>query len=84
MGTRLGAVLSLPPLDGGGRVAAVNNASARWNVDTASYDEQILTALHEVEDQLGVAASRCRSVRAGARHRVGRSRNAALGLALSK
>ena len=48
----VGALLSLPILDGGRREAGVQNANAELDMALASYREQILVAFKEVEDQL--------------------------------
>ncbi len=48
----IGALLSLPLLDGGRREAGVQGASAQLDGALASYREQVLVAFREVEDQL--------------------------------
>ena len=48
----IGALLSLPILDGGRREAGVQNASGQLDEVLASYRGQVLTAFQEVEDQL--------------------------------
>jgi multidrug efflux system outer membrane protein len=48
----VGALLSLPVFDGGRRTAGIENANAEMDAALASYREQILTALRDVEDQL--------------------------------
>ncbi len=48
----IGALLSLPILDGGRREAGVQGASAQLDGALASYREQVLVAFREVEDQL--------------------------------
>ncbi len=48
----VGALFSLPLLDGGRRQAGVQNASAELDVALASYREQVLVAFRDVEDQL--------------------------------
>ncbi|MGJ7493738.1 efflux transporter outer membrane subunit [Variovorax sp. RT4R15] len=48
----VGALLSLPLLDGGRREAGVQGASAQLDGALASYREQVLVAFREVEDQL--------------------------------
>jgi len=48
----VGALLSLPLLDGGKRQAGVENANAELSQALASYREQVLVAFREVEDQL--------------------------------
>ena len=48
----VGALLSLPLFDGGRREAAQANAQGELDAALASYREQVLTALKEVEDEL--------------------------------
>lgn len=48
----IGALLSLPLLDGGRREAGVQSASAQLDEVLAGYRGQVLTAFQEVEDQL--------------------------------
>lgn len=48
----VGALLSLPVLDGGRREAGVASAKAQLDGAAAVYRGQVLTALQEVEDQL--------------------------------
>lgn len=48
----IGALLSLPLLDGGRREAGVLAASAQFDGAVAQYRGQVLSALQEVEDQL--------------------------------
>jgi multidrug efflux system outer membrane protein len=48
----IGALASLPILDGGRREAGVKGASAQLDGALASYREQVLVAFREVEDQL--------------------------------
>jgi multidrug efflux system outer membrane protein len=48
----VGALLSLPILDGGRRAAGVENASAQLDEAVARYREQVLAAFRDVEDQL--------------------------------
>ena len=48
----IGALMSLPLLDGGRREAGVQGASAQLDGALASYREQVLVAFREVEDQL--------------------------------
>jgi outer membrane protein, multidrug efflux system len=48
----IGALLSLPLLDGGRRRAGIESASAELDGAVASYREQILVAFKDVEDQL--------------------------------
>ena len=48
----IGALLSLPLLDGGRRDAGVQRAQAEMDASFATYREQILVAFRDVEDQL--------------------------------
>lgn len=48
----IGALLSLPLLDGGRREAGVQGASAQLDGALAGYREQVLVAFRDVEDQL--------------------------------
>lgn len=48
----IGALLSLPLIDGGRRKAGVQAASADFDGAVAQYREQVLVAFKEVEDQL--------------------------------
>lgn len=48
----IGALMSLPILDGGRREAGVQGANAQLDGALASYREQVLVAFREVEDQL--------------------------------
>jgi len=48
----VGALLSLPILDGGRREAGVSNATAQLDESVARYREQVLVAFRDVEDQL--------------------------------
>jgi multidrug efflux system outer membrane protein len=48
----VGAILSLPVLDGGRRAAGVANANAQLDETVAQYREQVLGAFRDVEDQL--------------------------------
>lgn len=48
----IGALLSLPLLDGGRRAAGVENASGQLDEALADYRGQVLAAFREVEDQL--------------------------------
>ena len=48
----IGALLSVPLLDGGRREAGVQAANAQLDGATAQYRGQVLTAFQEVEDQL--------------------------------
>jgi outer membrane protein, multidrug efflux system len=48
----VGALLSLPVLDGGRREAGVQNAAGQMDEAVARYREQVLVAFRDVEDQL--------------------------------
>ena len=48
----VGALLSLPLIDGGRREAGVQGATAQFDGTMARYREQVLVAFKEVEDQL--------------------------------
>jgi multidrug efflux system outer membrane protein len=48
----IGALLSLPLLDGGRREAGVQSARAELDAALASYREQVLVAVKDVEDEL--------------------------------
>jgi multidrug efflux system outer membrane protein len=48
----LGAIFSLPVLDGGRRKAGIENTSAQLDGAVAQYREQVLVAFKDVEDQL--------------------------------
>ena len=48
----VGALLSLPVLDGGRREAGVLDANARLDESIARYREQVMVAFRDVEDQL--------------------------------
>ncbi|HYC37001.1 MAG TPA: efflux transporter outer membrane subunit [Usitatibacter sp.] len=48
----IGALLSLPILDGGRREAGVQNAAAQMDEALARFREQVLVAFRDVEDQL--------------------------------
>lgn len=70
----VGALLSLPLLDGGRREASVQSANAQWDAAAASYREQVLSAFQDVEDQLAVlrlldqqSQAQAQAVRAAAR-----------------
>ena len=73
----LGALLSLPLLDGGRREAAVQNANAQWDAAAVDYREHVLAAFQDVEDQLAAlrlldrqAQSQAQAVQASARATV--------------
>ena len=58
----VGALLSLPLIDGGRRDAAIKQSEAQWDVAAAAYRDQVLTAFRDVEDQLAslrLLADRC-------------------------
>ena len=70
----IGALVSLPLLDGGRRAAVVENASAQLDEAVARYREQVLAAFRDVEDELAQlrilddqAAAQGRAVEAAAR-----------------
>lgn len=82
----VGALLSLPLLDGGRREAGVQNANAELDIALANYREQVLVAFRDVEDQLSglrllaeqseaqsrsVASSSRATVLSGSRYRNG-------------
>lgn len=48
----LGTLLSLPVLDGGRRDARLAQAQAEFDIAAATYREQVLTAIREVEDEM--------------------------------
>jgi len=48
----VGALLSLPLIDGGRREAGVQGANAQFDEQMAAYRQQVLVAFKEVEDQL--------------------------------
>ncbi len=48
----VGALLSLPLIDGGRREAGVQGANAQFDEQMAGYRQQVLVAFKEVEDQL--------------------------------
>ncbi|HEV2432203.1 MAG TPA: efflux transporter outer membrane subunit, partial [Burkholderiales bacterium] len=64
----IGAIFSLPILDGGRREAGVQAASAELDGAVASYRDQVLVAFRDVEDQL--AALRLLSEQAEAQARA--------------
>ncbi len=53
----IGALLSLPLLDGGARQAAVDGAKADAELAAAQYRQQVLQAFKDVEDQLATLQS---------------------------
>ena len=73
----VGALLSLPVLDGGRRDAGVQAANAQWDAAAATYREQVLVAFQDVEDQLAAlrlldqqAQAQAQAVQAAARATV--------------
>jgi multidrug efflux system outer membrane protein len=60
----VGLLLSLPLFDGGRKQAAVQGASAELEASLASYREQILVAVKEVEDQLSSLRQRTQQAQA--------------------
>lgn len=52
MGPLLGTVLSLPVFDGGARQAGVDQARAAYDEEAANYQQTVLRAFKEVEDNL--------------------------------
>lgn len=73
----VGALLSLPVLDGGRREAAVQSANAQWDAAALAYREQVLAAFQDVEDQLAAlrlldqqAQAQAQAVQASARATV--------------
>ncbi|RQP26783.1 efflux transporter outer membrane subunit [Piscinibacter terrae] len=64
----VGALLSLPLLDGGRRQSAVDSAQAQLEIGIASYRERVLVAFKEVEDEL--ANLRLLSEQSGAQGRA--------------
>lgn len=73
----VGALLSLPLLDGGRREAAVQSANAQWDAAAITYREQVLVAFQDVEDQLAAlrlldhqAQAQAQAVQAAARATV--------------
>ena len=64
----IGALFSLPILDGGRRKAGVENTTAQLDAAVARYREQVLVAFKDVEDQL--AALRLLSEQAEAQSRA--------------
>jgi len=73
----VGALLSLPLLDGGRREAVVQDANAQWDAAAVAYREQVLAAFQDVEDQLAAlrlldrqAQAQAQAVQAAARATV--------------
>jgi multidrug efflux system outer membrane protein len=64
----VGALLSLPIIDGGRRRSAVDAAQAQLDIGIASYRERVLVAFKEVEDEL--ANLRLLSEQSGAQGRA--------------
>ena len=82
----IGAVASLPILDGGRRKAGVQAAGAELDAAVATYRDQVLVAFKDVEDQLSalrllaeqaeaqaraVSSARLTTALSGARYRAG-------------
>jgi multidrug efflux system outer membrane protein len=74
----IGALLSLPLLDGGRRKAGVQAASADFDGAVASYREQVLVAFRDVEDQLAALRLLTEQAEAQARAVASSSRTTAL------
>jgi outer membrane protein, multidrug efflux system len=74
----IGALLSLPLIDGGRRKAGVQAASADFDGAMASYREQVLVAFKDVEDQLSALRLLTEQAEAQARAVASSSRTTAL------
>ena len=74
----IGALLSLPLLDGGRRKAGIESASAELDGAVASYREQILVAFKDVEDQLAALRLLTEQAEAQGRAVASASRSTAL------
>ncbi|HEV3008271.1 MAG TPA: efflux transporter outer membrane subunit [Burkholderiales bacterium] len=74
----IGALLSLPLIDGGRRKAGVQAASADFDGAMASYREQVLIAFKDVEDQLAALRLLTDQAEAQARAVASSSRTTAL------
>jgi multidrug efflux system outer membrane protein len=74
----IGALLSLPLLDGGRRKAGVQAAGANFDGAVASYREQVLVAFKDVEDQLAALRLLTEQAEAQARAVASSSRTTAL------
>ena len=74
----IGALLSLPLLDGGRRKAGVQAAAADFDGAVARYREQVLVAFKDVEDQLAALRLLTEQAEAQARAVASASRSTAL------
>jgi multidrug efflux system outer membrane protein len=74
----IGALLSLPLLDGGRRKAGVQAAAADFDGAIAQYREQVLVAFRDVEDQLAALRLLTEQAEAQARAVASASRSTAL------
>jgi multidrug efflux system outer membrane protein len=74
----IGALLSLPLLDGGRRKAGIESASAELDGAVALYREQILVAFKDVEDQLAALRLLTEQAEAQGRAVASASRSTAL------
>jgi multidrug efflux system outer membrane protein len=74
----IGALFSLPVLDGGRRKAGIESASAEMDGAVARYREQVLVAFKDVEDQLAALRLLTEQSEAQARAVASASRSTAL------
>jgi outer membrane protein, multidrug efflux system len=74
----IGAIFSLPLLDGGRRKAGIESASAEMDGAVARYREQVLVAFKDVEDQLAALRLLAEQADAQARAVASASRSTAL------
>jgi outer membrane protein, multidrug efflux system len=74
----IGAIFSLPVLDGGRRKAGIENTSAQLDGAVAQYREQVLVAFKDVEDQLAALRLLSEQTEAQARAVASASRSTAL------
>jgi multidrug efflux system outer membrane protein len=74
----IGAIFSLPVLDGGRRKAGIENTSAQLDGAVAQYREQVLVAFKDVEDQLAALRLLSEQSEAQARAVSSASRSTAL------
>jgi outer membrane protein, multidrug efflux system len=74
----LGAVFSLPVLDGGRRKAGIENTGAQLDGAVAQYREQVLVAFKDVEDQLAALRLLAEQSEAQARAVASSSRSTSL------
>jgi outer membrane protein, multidrug efflux system len=74
----LGAIFSLPVLDGGRRKAGIESTSAQLDGAVAQYREQVLVAFKDVEDQLAALRLLTEQSEAQARAVASSSRSTAL------